>query len=109
MEKKNLKKTQSTKNYKLPILTESKSQLHLLMHHIPEISSSSDRFKDLRKLCLQYKSNAQILTNSPYFTNRQQKKHAIVVSNPNKYDIDTRKREEILNLFRKSHDVQQAL
>jgi hypothetical protein len=69
------------------------------MPQFTEISSSTERLKDLRKLYFQYKSNAHILTNSPYFTNRQQQKNVVAYINSNKYDLDKRKIDEILAHF----------
>lgn len=83
----------------MPVLTESKTQLQSVIAHMPELSSSTDRLKDLRKLYFQYKSNAHILTNSPYFTNRQQQKQVVAMISANKYELDRRKMEEITSHF----------
>jgi hypothetical protein len=37
----------------------------------------SPRFKDLRKLFFQYKSNAKILQTSPYYSNRHEQKKLV--------------------------------
>jgi hypothetical protein len=91
MEKRSLNRGGSTRRYKLPVLTESKARLHPLTPQLPEMVASTDRLKDLRKLYYQYKSNAQILANSPYFTNRQQQKQVVALINSTKHDLDHRK------------------
>lgn len=99
MEKKLQNRGDLTRRHKLPVLTDSKAQLHSLMPHLPELTASTDRLKDLRKLYFQYKSNAQILANSPYFTNRNQQKQVIALINSAKHDLDHRKTEEITSQF----------
>lgn len=102
MERKCANKVQTSRPQKLPFLTESKSQLQTLISHLPEISSSTDRLKDLRKLYFQHKSNANILANSPYFTNRMQQKQIVSYISSSKHELDKRKSEEISAIFRMS-------
>lgn len=52
----------------------------------------------MRKLCLQHKSNANILANSPYFTNRTHQ-HQIAASLAPQHPLDPRKGEQIRALF----------
>jgi hypothetical protein len=47
--------------------------------------SSPSHLNDLRKLFYQYKSNANILVNSPYYTNRQQQHHLVTYIQANKH------------------------
>lgn len=97
MEKKWGSRGEGGRRPKLPFLTESKSQLRSGL--LPELSGSTERLKDLRKLYFQYKSNAQILSNSPYFTNRQQQKQVVALISANKYDLDQRTSQHIAAHF----------
>ena len=42
---------------------------------------------DLRKLYYRYRSNANILKNSPYYTNRQQQKQLVAYIKSHRYDL----------------------
>jgi hypothetical protein len=70
------------------------------MAQLPDATASTDRLKDLRKLYFQYKSNANILANSPYFTNRHQQKQVLALINSNKHELDQRALAEITAQFR---------
>lgn len=109
MEKKWENRGEAVRKHKLPVLTESKSHLHTAMPHLSDLSASTDRLKDLRKLFFQYKSNAQILTNSPYFTNRQQQKQVVALINANKYELDHRKADQIKSQFGMGAEVTAGL
>jgi hypothetical protein len=71
------------------------------LKHLPvsDLLGSTDRLKDLRKLYFQYKSNANILNNSPYYSNRQQQKQVVAYIHSHKFDIDPHKLDEISHKF----------
>lgn len=84
MEKKE-KNTQLKKGRrKLPTISQNKSQLSL-QPKLPELMTSPSHVNDLRKLFYQYKSNAKILTCSPYYTNRQQNHELVSIIQANKH------------------------
>lgn len=77
MEKISRKLQPKKKKAKLPTISPNKSNLQITSK-MPDINSSSTlHLKELRKLYYQYKSNANILTHSPYYTNRQHQQNVI--------------------------------
>jgi hypothetical protein len=89
------KKTTRRQNKQtLPSLDNTKSNSQLLVKNIQigqsfedrsGILGSKEKLKDLRKLFFQYKSNASILTTSPYFTNRAQQKKVVAYIKTHRY------------------------
>lgn len=62
---------------KLPTISPSHNS-HTINGKTSELADTSSlHLKELRKLYYQYKSNATILTSSPYYTNRQHKHNLI--------------------------------
>ena len=84
MEKKGYHPHRKSIKHKLPTLTNNKSHLNL-SSKAPQITiKPSEHLQELRKLYYQYKSNANILTSSPYYTNRQQQNKVVSYIQANK-------------------------
>lgn len=72
------------KKQKLPHISLNKSN-KILTTKAPEVFiNPPQHLQELRKLYYQYKSNANILTHSPYYTNRQHQQHVVSYINANK-------------------------
>jgi hypothetical protein len=69
---------------KLPQISLNKSS-KILTTKAPEVLvNPPQHLQELRKLYYQYKSNANILTHSPYYTNRQHQQHVVSYISANK-------------------------
>jgi hypothetical protein len=88
MEKKEKSSQLKKGRRKLPTLSQNRSQVNL-QTKLPELLASPTHINDLRKLFYQYKSNAKILTNSPYYTNRQQNHELVSIIQANKHQPST--------------------
>ena len=70
---------------KLPTISHTKSNQNLINGKIPDLTANqSGNLQELRKLYYQYKSNANILTHSPYYTNRQHQLNVVSYIQANK-------------------------
>lgn len=99
MEKIGRRMKASKDRQKLPSLPESKSHLHVVHAPTAELIGSTERLKDLRKLYFQYKSNANILKHSPYYTNRQQQRQVVAFIQANKYELDAPRIAQLTHQF----------
>ena len=70
------------KKNKLPTISHNKSYQTLKQNELT--ISPPQHLQELRKLYYQYKSNANILAHSPYYTNRQHQKHIVSYIQANK-------------------------
>ena len=68
---------------------------------MPELVTSRSHLNNLRKIFYRYKSNANILTNSPYYTNRQQNSQIISFIQANKHVPSN----EQLNLITEKYEI----
>jgi hypothetical protein len=80
---------------KLPKLSIAKSTTKMKTTADSSSLESTKRFKGLRKLYFQYKSNANILAHSPYFTNRQEQQQMVSLIEHKRYILSTNKRQQL--------------
>ena len=70
---------------KLPTISHTKSNQNMANNKLQELSiNQSGNLQELKKLYHQYKSNANILTHSPYYTNRQHQHNVVSYIQANK-------------------------
>ena len=83
---------------KLPTIEKNNSKLRVSTKR-PLLISPPEHLKELRKLYYQYKSNANILTCSPYYTNRQHKNNIVSYIQANKCEPTSEQLETIENRY----------
>ena len=83
---------------KLPTIPHNKSVAQL-PPKLNELLSSQSHLNDLRKLFYQYKSNANILVNSPYYTNRQQQHYLVKYIQANRHEPTPEQLKQIMERF----------